>query len=143
MCPIVVCAGPAETGKSTTISAVLSLSGGKTNYVKGTNSHFIDRSSQSSLPYGIDDPNSGKKGCSKTNFLDISELIIDLSGGALSGNSAKGVKKPFSVPIIATNHDGIRKDARYAFVTDNLWLQAYMYRIPPNFRQLNFHHLKN
>ena len=46
-------------------------------FVKGTNRDFLERSSMSSLPYGIDDPKTGKSK-SKTNQLDVSELVVDL-----------------------------------------------------------------
>lgn len=115
-CCIPVAYGPSEAGKTTAILASLSLNGASSSshYVKGTNSFFLERSSASTLPFGIDDPNigaSGKK--SKANFLDIPELIIDLYNGAKTGNSVKGSKRPLSIPIIATNFS-VKGDPRLA-----------------------------
>ena len=111
-CPITVLMGPPETGKTKAILSSLSLFGAtEGNYfVKGTNSFFIDRSAESTLPYVIDDPNL-KGNSSKTNFLDLNELIIDVYNGAKSANAVKGSKKPHSAPLIATNFD-LKSDTR-------------------------------
>ncbi len=101
--------GPAETGKSTAIRTGLSLFGCDEigRFAKGTNAIFLERSSVSSLPYGIDDPalGGGRKGKTKSNVLGVGELIIDLYNGARSGNMKTGCVKPRSVPIIATSFD--------------------------------------
>ncbi len=113
-CPIPIACGPSEAGKTTAILAGLSICGSSntSHYVKGTNAFFLERSSLSTLPYGIDDPNIGIGGAkSKANFLDISELIIDLYNGAKTGNSLKGARTPLSIPIIATNFS-IKSDPR-------------------------------
>ena len=70
-------------------------------YVKGTNAFFLERSALSTLPYGIDDPQTTKVG--KTNRLDLPELIVDLYNAAKSANAVKGSRKPKSAPIVATN----------------------------------------
>jgi hypothetical protein len=110
-CPIPVLHGPPETGKSKAILSSLSLFGCSDSgyFVKGTNAFFINRSSESTLPYGIDDPNL--KG-TKTNFLDLNELIVDLYNGAKSANAHKGSQKPRSSPILATNFN-LKNDSRY------------------------------
>lgn len=112
-CPISVLMGPPETGKTKAILASLALFGSTESayFVKGTNAFFLDRSAESTLPYGIDDPNLKKSGASKSNFLDFNELVIDLYNGAKSANALKGSKKPHSAPIIATNFD-LNDDSR-------------------------------
>ena len=76
-CPICVCVGPAETGKTTAILAALSLCGSTESsyYVKGTNAFFLQRSAECTLPFGIDDPQNSSSSSSKTNRLDLPELI--------------------------------------------------------------------
>ena len=97
-CPIPVAVGPSETGKTTAILTALSLFGCHESayYVKGTNAFFLERSASSTLPYGIDDPQS-------SNRLDLPELIVDLYDAAKSANAVKGSKKPKSTPVVATN----------------------------------------
>lgn len=113
-CPICVCIGPPETGKTTAILAALSICGSTESsyYVKGTNAFFIQRSAECTLPYGIDDPQmSSSSNSSKTNRLDLPELIIDLYNGAKSANMIKGSKKPKSAPLVATNGH-VKQDSR-------------------------------
>ena len=100
-CPICVCVGPPESGKTTAILVSLSLYGGSESsyYVKGTNAFFLQRSAECTLPFGIDDPQNSST--SKTNCLDIPELIVDLYNAGKSANMVKGSKKPRSAPLIA------------------------------------------
>lgn len=110
-CPITVLTGPPETGKTKTILAVHALFGSSESsyYVKGTNTFFLDRSAESTLPYGIDDPQmQATSGRSKSNFIDLQELIVDLYNGAKTANAVKGSRKPRSAPIVATNFDLVR-----------------------------------
>ena len=102
-CPIPLAIGPSEAGKTTAILAALSLFGCQESayYVKGTNAFFLERSAASTLPYGIDDPQTGR--AMKTNRLDLPEMIVDLYNAAKSANAVKGSKKPKSAPIAATN----------------------------------------
>ncbi|SMN12438.1 hypothetical protein SPBRAN_888 [uncultured Candidatus Thioglobus sp.] len=62
-CSMILASGPSATGKTTAIKVGLSLFGCCNNnvFVKGTNRAFLERSSMSTLPYGIDDPKSKKK----------------------------------------------------------------------------------
>ena len=103
-CPVVVAMGPSETGKSTAIRAALALFGvHKTSrYVKGTNALFMERASCSSIPFGIEEAVSSKKGKYK---LDLTELVIDLYDGAISANMKTGSLVPKCVPVLATNFD--------------------------------------
>ena len=113
-CPITLLRGPPESGKSTLILAILGMCGCQVSsyYVKGTNAFFIDCSSESTLPYGIDDPLlKGTAGSSKTNLLDVRELVVDLYNGAKSANALKGSRRPRSAPIIASNFD-LKDDSR-------------------------------
>lgn len=65
-------------------------------YERGTNAFFLDRSSQSSLPFVIDDPQVSSKGS------NVNELIVDLySGHKVSTMQKQAI--PASGAIIATN----------------------------------------
>ena len=57
-CPIVIAIGLPETGKSTAIKLGLSMVGmdESSKYVSGSTTFFLERSSLSTLPFGIDDP---------------------------------------------------------------------------------------
>lgn len=98
---MVVAAGPSATGKTTAIRVGLSLFGCANNnvFVKGTNRGFLERSSMSTLPYGIDDP----KRRSKSNQLDLCELAVDLYNGSPTTNYSTGILVPISIPLVATN----------------------------------------
>lgn len=105
-CPITVAIGESETGKSTAIRAGLSLFGCDeiSRYVKGTTAAFMERASRSTLPFAIEEA-KGKKGKSKVNQVDLTELIIDLYNGSRTANLRTGFVKPRSIPILATNFD--------------------------------------
>ena len=64
---------------------------------------MLERSSRSTLPYGIDDPAKGKG--SRNNLLDIGELCVDLYNGQKTINLRSGTSKPMGTAIIATNFD--------------------------------------
>ena len=63
----------------------------------------MEKASQSTLPFGIEDPVKGNKGKSKANQLDVGELIIDLYNGVRSANLKTGARKPRSIPVLASN----------------------------------------
>ena len=93
-----VCVGPLETGNTTAILAALSLCRGtESSYyvknVKGINAFFLQRSAECTLSFGIDDPQNASS-TSKTNQLDVPELIVDLCNAGKSANTVKGSKKP-------------------------------------------------
>ena len=102
--PIVVAMGPSETGKSPAIRAALALFGvhNTSRYVKGINSLFMEWASCSSIPVGIEEVMSSKKGKYK---LDLTELVIDLYDGAISANMKTGCLVPKCVPVLATNFE--------------------------------------
>lgn len=113
-CSIIVASGPAATGKTTAIKAGLGLFGSSNNniFVKGTNRGFLERSSISSIPYGIDDPRKGRSK-SKANLLDIPELLVDLYNGSPTANYSTGILKPLSVPLVATNFEDVNDEDRH------------------------------
>ena len=82
-CPIPVALGESETGKSTTVTAALALFGcddiGMS--VKMTNAILMERACSASLPFGIEE-GKGASSRSKTNQIDITEVIMDLSNGS-------------------------------------------------------------
>ena len=102
-CAVTVATGESGTGKSTAIKAALALFGCAHNGIcsKGTNAGMLERSSRSTLPYGIDDPTKSRG--SRSNQLDLGELCIDLYNGQKTINLRSGARKPFSIPIVATN----------------------------------------
>ena len=102
-CPIAIASGESGTGKSTSIAAALALQGlnEKHIFVKGTNSAFLDRSSKSGLPYGIEDPKNNV--ASKNNAINLGELAVDLYNGSRTANMKTGSLKPLSIPLIASN----------------------------------------
>jgi len=97
-CLIVVAMGPAETGKLTTIRAALALFGvHRTScFVKGTSALFMERVCSSTIPFGIEEAVSSKKGKVK---LNLTELVIDLYDGAISANMKTGSLAPKFVPV--------------------------------------------
>lgn len=116
-CSLTIATGPPGTGKTTAIKAGLSLCGCSNNnmFVKGTNRGFLERSSISTLPFGIDDPGHGK-GKSRANNLDIPELVVDLYNGAPTTNFTTGILVPMSLPVVATNFD-TDASSRYVYVS--------------------------
>lgn len=98
-CSVTVASGGSGTGKTTSIKAALSLFGINSMYSKGTNPGLLERSTRSTIPFGVDDP----KPTSKTNKLDIGELCIDLYNGQKTVNLRTGCCKPLSTAILATN----------------------------------------
>lgn len=106
-CAITVATGDPGTGKSTSISAALAMFGCAHNSVfsKGTNAGMLERSSRSTLPYGIDDPSKGKGKGTRSNALDIGELCIDLYNGQKTINLRSGTCKPVGTAIVSTNFD--------------------------------------
>ena len=114
-CPIAVAMGESETGKSTAIRTALGLFGCHQigRYVKGTNAIFLERSSKSSIPFGIEEAMPSTK--AHSNKLDLGELVIDLYDGAISANMKSGIVKPKSAPIIATNFK-VEEIARYVML---------------------------
>ena len=109
-CAVTVATGDSGTGKSTSIKAALALFGIAHNniFVKGTNAGMLERSTRSTLPYGIDDPAKGKR--SKVNQLDIGELCVDLYNGQKTLNLRSGSCKPMGTAIIATNFETDQMD---------------------------------
>ena len=110
-CCMVVASGEPATGKSCSIQLALSTSGVSNNnlFVRGTNRTMLERSSLSTLPYGIDDLCSGKKAKNKPNQLDIEELAVNLYNGSptTNYNSLPGTLKPLSIPLVASNLNSV------------------------------------
>ena len=104
-CAVTVATGESGTGKSTSMKAALTLFGCSHNgiFSKGTNAGMLERSSRSTLPYGIDDP-SKARGC-RTNQLDIGELCVDLYNGQKTINLRSGASNPAGTAIIVTNFE--------------------------------------
>lgn len=100
---VLVAHGPTETGKSTSIRAALSLTGGQKAafYSKGSTAYMMERAALSCLPFAIDDPNMATYAGRKQ--LDIGELVVDLYNGAKTANLRSGALLPCSAPIIGTN----------------------------------------
>ena len=95
-CPIPLAFGPSGTGKTTALLCGLSLLGAHDVrfYSKMTKEKILQLCGTSSIPLGVDDPQS--KG-------DISRLLIDLYNGTKSGNVTRGESRPTSTCVIAAN----------------------------------------
>jgi hypothetical protein len=106
--PIVVCEGPSQTGKSTTLRIALALLGVEKEsiYEKSTNTFILERASSSTLPFGIDDP-EGKP----SRGSDLNDVIVELYNRGRSATFRKGAKTPRSLPIISTNYK-LRQEER-------------------------------
>lgn len=118
-CSVAMLKGVPETGKSLCLKTALSLFGAIESgyFVKGTNAYFMERSSECSIPYVIDDPNQSKRGrSSKSNFLDVEELVVDMYNRAQSANATRGSRTPISLPLLASNFE-ISCDSRYVSIS--------------------------
>lgn len=128
-CPITVAVGDPETGKSTALRAGLSIFGGddSSKFVRATNAALLERSSRSSLPYGIEEAASGRKGNSRANRFDFAELVVDLFNGSKSTNLKTGSVKPKSIPIVASNFD-VDNVARFVVIvyTETVYIYRHI-----------------
>jgi len=68
--------------------------------VKGANRGFLERSSMSTLPYGIDDPKNGGRPRSAANKLDLFELAVDLYKSFPTTNYSSGILVPLGIPLL-------------------------------------------
>lgn len=95
-CPIPLAFGNSATGKTTALLCGLSLLGAQESrfFSKITKEKMLQMCSSSSIPLGVDDPQSKN---------DISRLIIDLYNGAKSGTMGYGERKPTSTCVISAN----------------------------------------
>ena len=107
--------------------------------MKGTNAFFLQRSAECTLPYGIDDPQNSSRSTSKTNRLDLPEMIVDLYNAGKSANMIKGSKKPKSAPLIASNYDLNHEESLVVIVctlfvhrcnTFGAEIMVYLFQIP-------------
>ena len=97
LCPQVMATGPVSTGKSVSILAALSLFGtdnAKNHYLKCSKTFCLQRSSVSSLPFGIDDP---------AFPTDVSDVIVSYYNGTISTNVAYGSLLPLTCPLYSSN----------------------------------------
>ncbi|CAB3977626.1 Hypothetical predicted protein [Paramuricea clavata] len=95
-CPVAVAYGPSGTGKTTGLFAALSIIGAHEPnfYSRGTKESYISILSKQTVPIGLDDPQSSK---------NVSELLIDLFGGAMSKGITRGVQQPIGTVIASAN----------------------------------------
>ena len=129
-CPVVVCLGPAETGKSRLPSPCLvcilfiqmltmltqcDLRFGQQDHNcqrcmrRAQNAFFLEWAAISTLSFSIDDPPQVRSGSS----LDINDLIVDLYNDCKTAHLRKGSLEPHSTPIVATNFN-LDSDQRYS-----------------------------
>jgi len=95
-CPIPLAFGESGTGKTTALQCGLALIGAwkKRFYSKLSQAKILQLCSDSSIPVGVDDPQSKN---------DISRLMIDLYNGAFSATVSRGVSRPKTTCIISAN----------------------------------------
>ena len=79
-CAVTVATRDAGTRKSTTISALLAMCGCAHNsvFTKGTNAGMLERSSRSTLLYGINNPSKSKGKVEVTHWI-LSALICTMA----------------------------------------------------------------
>ena len=125
-CPVTVAHGPSGTGKTTALLSALSLFGGQKNknnfYSRGTKESFVSILARQTVPIGLDDPQSVKK---------ISELLIDLFGGAKNTSIRRGASKPLGTVLTSANFTPT-ESARYDFL---ILIDVYHY-LESNLNQL-------
>ena len=92
-CPVPLSFGESGTGKTTALLCGLSFLG-VVFFSKLTHSKILDLCSCSSIPLGVDDPQSQG---------DFSRLLIDLYNGAKSATVTHGSRKPSSTCVISAN----------------------------------------
>ena len=83
---------------------------GEAIYERVTNAFIMERTSVSTLPFGIDDPSADS-----SKQYNLSEVIVDLYNGGRTANSKKGVTNAVSLPLVAINHS-LPQDERYTFI---------------------------
>ena len=95
-CPITLAYGASGTGKTTALHCGLALIGADDLrfYQQLTAAKVLQLCSSTSIPLGVDDPNT------KTSF---SKIIIDLYNGVKCGTISRGETKPKSTVVISTN----------------------------------------
>lgn len=101
-CPVPLVFGDSGTGKTTALLCGLALYGAQDThfYSRVTKEKVLQICTLSSIPVGVDDPQSRS---------EISRLIIDLYNGARSGTIAHGERKPSSTCIISANFTTIEQ----------------------------------
>ena len=110
-CPVPLAFGESGTGKTTALLCGLALYGAQDSHFfsKVTREQVMRLCASSSIPLGIDDPQSKN---------EISRLIIDLYNGAISGTVSKGNMKPNSTCIISSNFTTVEQQ-RYMNMYNN------------------------
>ena len=95
-CPVPLLCGGVGTGKSLSLRFALSLYAAHTQgfFSRGTKEKYLLHLSNSSIPIGIDDPQSSKA---------LGELIVDLYNGAKSTTVSHGDVQPSTSGIITAN----------------------------------------
>ena len=90
--------GPSETGKSTVIKLGLSIVGMDESslYVSGSTSFFLERSSMSTLHFGIDDPPEPNY----KSTLKPADVIVSIYNGAKTANMKRNIT-PLSSDLVA------------------------------------------
>ena len=123
-CPVTVAHGPSGTGKTTALLSALSLFGGQKNnfYSRRTKESFVSILARQTVPIGLDDPQSVK---------NISELLIDLFGGAKNTSIRRGASKPLGTVLTSANFTPT-ESARYDLL---ILIDVYYYL------ELNLHKL--
>lgn len=95
-CPIPLAFGQSGTGKTTALRAGLTIVGAYPErfYSKASLAKYCELSSNSTLPYGIDDPKSRTA---------LGDLTVALFNGAKEGTISKGEKAPSCMAVISAN----------------------------------------
>ena len=95
-CPVPLLCGGVGTGKSLALRCALSLYGAHTQafFARGTKEKYLLHLANSSIPIGIDDPQSNKS---------LGELIVEIYSGGKSTTVSHGVVQPTTSAVITAN----------------------------------------
>jgi len=95
--PVPLTSGCSGTRKTLALRCALALYGthNKHVYQHCTLQYYTSRCSESSIPFGIDDP---------SHLKELGELMLSVFNGTMTGNITRGSHRPQSSPVIADNY---------------------------------------
>jgi len=94
--PVPLTSGCSGTRKTLALRCALALYGAHNKHVYQhcTLQYYTSRCSESSIPFGIDEPSHSK---------ELGELMLSVFNGTMTGNITRGSHRPQLSPVIAAN----------------------------------------